>query len=331
MDFIKYSSLTNVSPKILQLMITAGLAGGTFAAFEKIHGCNFSAILRKGQDPVWARREDALKEGESFYQYEFIAKRYADKLSKVFKFLVDVGLATEDSVVQVYGEYAGTHENGAKIQKEVDYGSADWYIFDIKVDGKYMVPYATYAAALATNMLHVPLLKLGTLNECMAVPNDLQSTVKSMRERCVCEVVPGTDNIAEGTVVRAWGRVDYFHNGKLAVIKNKNTKFKGKKTPTVVVIKDLSEADNQSLAEAKSYLTKPRLDNVLSHIGDSLTAHDFGRVMGKFAQDAMKAFEEDTEKKFFEHFDDPARCKKQFMNEAAILLREVWVELVTGE
>lgn len=328
MDFIKYSSLTNVSSREIERMKNCGFTDGQFVTTEKIHGTNLSVVIRHNLTPVWCRRESPIAPGEKFYQYELIAKRYKWKLQDLFEFLVESGYATNDSVVQVYGEYAGAHDDGSKVQKQVDYGPFDWYVFDIKVNGIYLTPQVVFASLLAVDMKSTPLLLLGSFDECLAVPNDLQSVVKQINDTQKFEIVAGTDNIAEGTVIRRWDTIQYFPNGKLAVLKNKNTKFKGKKTPTVVIVKELSESDSVMLAEAKSYLTKPRLDNVLSHIGDNLTAKDFGRVMGLFAQDAMKAFEADTERMFFEMFDDPTRCKRMFMAEASALLREVWLDIL---
>lgn len=328
MDFIKYSSLTNVSEREVNRMKECGLTDGKFVATEKIHGTNLSVVLRHNIKPIWCRRESPIAPGEQFYQYESIAKCHKWKLQDLFDFLVESGYATIDSVIQVYGEYAGSHEDGSRVQKQIEYGPIEWYVFDIKVNGIYLTPQVVFAAMLAVDMKSVPVLTIGTFEECLAVPNDLQSVVMRANESHEITITPGTDNIAEGTVIRRWDAIQYFPNGRLAVLKNKNTKFKGKKTPTVVVVKELSESDSVMLAEAKSYLTKPRLDNVLSHIGNNLTDKDFGRIMGMFAQDAMKAFEADTERMFFEMFDDPTRCKRMFMTEASALLREVWMDIL---
>eukprot|EP01084_Bolivina_argentea_P235736 396577_1 len=79
---------------------------------------------------------------------------------------------------QVFGEFAGPG-----IQKNVDYGDKDFYVFDIIVttesgDVTYVDDYMMESFCNTFKFKMAPLLGRGKLEELIKLPNDLDSVVQ---------------------------------------------------------------------------------------------------------------------------------------------------------
>ncbi|CCI88754.1 RNA ligase, phage-associated [Yersinia phage phiR1-RT] len=200
--FAKYSSLENHSnSKIINKIRDEGhtVWDKIWVAREKIHGANFSIIITK--DSIsFAKRSGPIEPTESFFDYENVMARYMPG----FKLLQNSLTKLEDSHIQIFGELAGKG-----IQKEVDYGDKDFYIFDIiGANGVYLNDFVVSFICRNCRLKMAPLIATGSFDDLIKLPNDFQSLVNeynelwdpdktSVNKETKFELKTGTDNIAE--------------------------------------------------------------------------------------------------------------------------------------
>lgn len=345
--FVKYSSLTNhYEGKFINGVIMNGLTGGVWVAREKIHGANFSLITSDGIKVIPAKRSGEILPTEQFYGCEPVVAKYSESVRKMWDMLSTArqlsGVYSDELVIQVYGEFAGRG-----VQKDVDYGEKDFYVFDIRVNGEFLPDnvVANYAAAVGLKM--APLLAYGTFDEIRALPITFDSVVNLANSGAIpakngvepefknfMTLKDGEgENIAEGFVMKPV-QPAFMPNGERVAIKCKTTKFTEKKNKQANRFNApvaLSESDSAKLNEFTCFLTENRVKNVLSKIDSAnLTAKDFGRVMGLTVQDALEEIERNYGP-FLEQFENPTLAKKTFTNEASNLVRENWGAILNNE
>lgn len=346
--FVKYSSLTNhYEGKFINGVIMNGLTGGVWVAREKIHGANFSLITSDGIKVIPAKRSGEILPAEQFYGCEPVVAKYSEPVRKLWEMISTArqlsGVYSDELVIQVYGEFAGRG-----VQKDVDYGEKDFYVFDIRMNGQFLHDnmVANYAAAVGLKM--APLLAYGTFDEIRALPITFDSVVNLANSRAIPPQHNGVEpefknfmtlkdgegeNIAEGFVMKPV-QPAFMPNGERVAIKCKTTKFsekKNKQANRFNAPSELSENDKAKLDVFTCFLTENRVKNVLSKIDSAnLTAKDFGRVMGLTVQDALEEIERNYGP-FLEQFENPTLAKKTFTNEASNLVRENWGAILNNE
>lgn len=331
MEFNGYSSLENHhNGKFISKIRELALDSGEWVSREKIHGTNFSVLITA--DAIQpCKRSGPILPTENFFGYEIIMKRYA--LS--FKQMQESLELTKYSSVQVFGEFAGDG-----IQKGVDYGEKDFYVFDILVHdengSRYITDRGVEDIVNCYGFKIAPLIGRGTFEDLIKLPNDFQIIVNRYNEKAsedlesansqVWLLEEGTDNIAEGYVLKP-NEPKYLPNGSRVAIKCKNSKFSEKKKSDKLIQppKELSEADANLLTEFSEYATWNRVSNVVSKIGE-VTAKDFGKVMGLTLQDIF--VEAEREGLEINQAEDPALVKKQLQKLVQEVIREKWAELL---
>ncbi|ALF01930.1 RNA ligase [Citrobacter phage Margaery] len=345
--FVKYSSLTNhYEGKFINGVIMNGLTGGVWVAREKIHGANFSLITSDGIKVIPAKRSGEILPAEQFYGCEPVVAKYSEPVRKLWEMLFAArqisGNYDEELVIQVYGEFAGRG-----VQKDVDYGEKDFYVFDIRVNGRFLPDNVVANYAVAVGLKMAPLLAYGTFDEIRALPITFDSVVNLANSGAIpaqsfvepefknfMTLKDGEgENIAEGFVMKPVLPA-FMPNGERVAIKCKTTKFtekKNKQANRFNAPSELSETDKAKLNEFTCFLTENRVKNVLSKIDSAnLTAKDFGRVMGLTVQDALEEIERNYGP-FLEQFENPTLAKKTFTNEASNLVRENWGAILNNE
>ena len=345
--FVKYSSLTNhYEGKFINGVIMNGLTGGVWVAREKIHGANFSLITSDGIKVIPAKRSGEILPAEQFYGCEPVVAKYSEPVRKMWEMLSAArqlsGVHSDELVIQVYGEFAGRG-----VQKDVDYGEKDFYVFDIRVNGEFLPDNVVANYAVAVGLKMAPLLAYGTFDEIRALPITFDSVVNLANSGAIpaqsfvepefknfMTLKDGEgENIAEGFVMKPVLPA-FMPNGERVAIKCKTTKFtekKNKQANRFNAPSELSETDKAKLNEFTCFLTENRVKNVLSKIDSAnLTAKDFGRVMGLTVQDALEEIERNYGP-FLEQFENPTLAKKTFTNEASNLVRENWGAILNNE
>ncbi|AJD81988.1 RNA ligase [Yersinia phage vB_YenM_TG1] len=226
---------------------------------------------------------------------------------------------------------------GKGIQKEVDYGDKDFYVFDIIDNGVYLNDFVVSFICRNCRLKMAPLIATGSFDDLIKLPNDFQSLVNeynelwdpdktSVNKETKFELKTGTDNIAEGYVLKP---VEYTEltNGNRVAIKCKNSKFSEKKKSDKLIQPEahLSENDVILLQALLEFNTWNRVLNVVSHLGE-INAKMFGRVMGLTCQDIL--VEAEREGIDINTAEMPSLVKKRLTTEVQNTIRSQWSELL---
>ena len=300
-EFKKYSSIENHFYKdYLDQVREQVPADMQWVVQEKVHGTN-SSFLCDGNDVKFAKRTSILGDDEKFYDYQEILDEYRDKVLSLYSRVCQHHEGVES--ISVFGELCGgsyPHPDVQHIgrltviQKGVFYTPGhEFYGFDIyvftKEDGYYLSVDETNALFEAEGFFYAKPLFKGTLDECLAYPNEFQSKIAEWLGYPAIE-----DNICEGIVIRPV-TPHYLRTGSRALIKSKNARFAENKsvkrrnrqleTP-VEYSKELAELI-ESLA---SYVNENRLANVVSHIGEVRMPADLGKLIKEMSYDVVEDF-----------------------------------------
>lgn len=332
--FEKYSSLENhYNGKFIEKIRNAGFdVTEPWVAREKIHGTNFSIIIER--DAVTcAKRTGPILAGEDFFGYEIVLKKYNDSIKAVQHTI------KEGSSMQIFGEFAG-----GGIQKGVDYGEKDFYVFDILVKtaegtNQFVDDYMMETICNTFGFKLAPLLGRGKFDELSKLPNDLDVVVHRYNKAIEAhglkeanstpfQVEVENKNVAEGYVLKPC-YPKFFPNGARVAIKCKNSKFseKAKSDKPIKAKAVLTDVDKVALSTLAAYATLNRVNNVISKIGQ-VGLKDFGKVMGLTVQDILE--EAAREEIFITDADQPDVVKKELVTYVQGVIRPVWIELVSN-
>lgn len=332
--FEKYSSLENhYNGKFIEKIRNAGFdVTEPWVAREKIHGTNFSIIIER--DAVTcAKRTGPILAGEDFFGYEIVLKKYNDSIKAVQHTI------KEGSSMQIFGEFAG-----GGIQKGVDYGEKDFYVFDILVKtaegtNQFVDDYMMEQICNTFGFKLAPLLGRGKFDELSKLPNDLDVVVHRYNKAIEAhglkeanstpfQVEVENKNVAEGYVLKPC-YPKFFPNGTRVAIKCKNSKFseKSKSDKPIKAKAVLTDVDKVALSTLAAYATLNRVNNVISKIGQ-IGPKDFGKVMGLTVQDILE--EAAREEIFITDADQPDVVKKELVTYVQGVIRPVWIELVSN-
>lgn len=334
--FEKYSTLENhYNGKFIERIRNEGFdVTETWVAREKIHGTNFSVIVTKDSISA-AKRTGPILPGEDFFGYEIVMKKY-DAGFKAIQKILTTGLNQVVESYQIFGEFAG-----GGIQKGVDYGAKDFYVFDIKVTtpngSDYIDDYMMTLMCNTFGFKMAPLLGRGKFDDLSRLPNMLDVVVNEYNKAAeedltaanlkIWDAVVSDSNIAEGYVLKPC-YPKFFANGSRVAIKCKNSKFseKAKSDKPIKPKAELSEIDQDVLSKFAEYVTLNRVNNVISKIGE-VGPKDFGKVMGWTVQDIF--VEAEREGLEVIHTEQPDLVKKEITKLVQHMLRPAWIELVS--
>ena len=319
MEFKKYSSLEN-SDRIAylnkcEMNLPRGL-DTLCQVTEKIHGANFSFYI--DQDEIKTAKRTSFC-GDDFFSCGEVVERLCDQLSAAFHYTQSV-INDEITNIIVYGELAG---NG--IQKEVQYGDKDFYVYDIKANGVYLTTEQVYHLCNLFSLKHAPVLEPAmTLRSALAYDEEFKSLVLDVEG----------DNFAEGIVIKPIEPA-YLPSGERIAIKKKGERFSenaGTKFKEAKAVKELSLMDQIVCNNLCCYLNKNRLSNVLSK-EEKITQKEFGRVMGLLMQDAIEDYIKDNHEgyKLKDICEDHKLVSKKAMGIATLVVRENWLNILDGE
>lgn len=274
MEFRKFSSLENTyRQNLINKVEYEGKDNGQWIVTEKIHGANFSFWCDGTEVKVASRTQ--FVDG-TFFNCQAVINKYSENIMRLFHG------ANQGSVLVVYGELFG-----GNIQKEVEYGEKDFKAFDVVWDGTPINKLGAEEDCEAHGIGFVPILRLGSFAECLALGNTFQSTLTPSGYE--------DENTSEGLVIEpvvpSW-----LNNGTRIYFKNKTESFSEKKRqPKERQVFELSEEESDLMNEILEYNTSSRVLNVLSKVGE-ITNKDFGKVLGLTTQDLLEDFAKDTEK-----------------------------------
>lgn len=332
MKFVKYSSIENsYRTAFLNKIKQEGKDKGQFEVQEKIHGANLSFWISKAGIKC-ASRTGFLEEGDKFYNYKKVLARYETELLNLLNLL-------NEEEISVYGElFGGAYPHSdvpkiqtSRVQKGVFYSNdVEFIAFDIKTRSGSYLP--TVTARRYLNFCGIPVteaLFTGSLEECLAYPNEFQTTIPDLHG-----LPPIENNVCEGVVIRPVF-TEFLSNHSRVIIKNKNAKFKEKsgESDRPKVPKPKIQLDPQVVflrEQVSKYIVENRLRNVISKIG-TVTEKDFGKILGLFSRDIVEDFSKD-EADFSRISKDLQKQVTKFIsNEASNFIRPRFSNIIAGE
>ena len=277
---------------------------------EKIHGANaqFSCDITTGEKTVrFGKRSAFIEESESgFYGHKRVVARYEDSIKSLFDL---VNKAYDNKVTQmiIYGELFGGHypgvkndNNSKKVQDGVFYcPHNEFFAFDLAVrmekdeEFKYVNHLVMNTALKSVDIPGVPVLKTGSLNECLAYPNEFVTTIPQMFDLPEID-----DNICEGVVIKP-SKALWLPDGKRVIFKNKNEKFT-EKAHKPRVPKEPPELDDKAqevLNGMLAYLNENRVIAVISKHGEP-EFKKFGDYLKELNNEIVVEFDEENDSKF---------------------------------
>lgn len=340
--FTKYNSLTNhTDKKFLNKLMFAGLTDPsvTWIAREKIHGANFSFLVTADKIDV-AKRSGVIPDSENFFNHDEVVIKYRHAIREVFdRILRNASLYDSDDfginpemTVQIYGELAGRAKSGKQVQSEVDYGELEFFVFDIKVNERFLSETEMVMSVSPTKLLLAPMIKLGSFDELIGMRNDFDSFAERWKNDFNATAWDKMEHIqftgkntAEGFVMKPLKT--HFIGETRVAIKSKNEGFSEKKTKVKNFVPPvpMTEKDQEVLAELLTYNTENRIKNVLSKTGP-VNVKQFGMVMGLTVKDILEESEN-----ILDTAENPSIVKKQLVNDVSTLIRKNWINIMNGE
>ena len=296
--FKKYTSIENTyREEFLDRIKGHGFWDDEFIVQEKVHGANLSFWTTNGVDFFSAKRMYQISNDEKFYNHGIILKEIEPKLKNIW---IDLKNEFSDlKQVTIFGEIIGgdyphkeveRDKKSIMVQKGIFYSPKNhFYAFDILINSEiYLDVDMSNKHFEKQNLLHAKTIFRGNINDCLAHPNDFNSTLPT--EFNLPELVP---NSVEGVVIKPTN-TRHFNNGVRVILKHKNEKWtENKKYHKSIKLEDEPSDKVIKLKEAiLTYVNENRLNSVVSKIG--VVSHkDFGIVLGMFNKDVVEDFLKD--------------------------------------
>lgn len=301
MLFKKYSSVENsFEDEYLEKVRWQMPDDLKYVVQEKVHGANAS-FLCDGNEIKFAKRTALVMADEQFYGYAELVDLYRGKILALTKDVMKQCPGVMQ--VSIFGELFGgfyPHPDVPVIRDMVPVQKGIWYCpghefygFDIYViyegDGTFLSVEETNSLFEKYGFFYAKTLFTGTLDDCLAHPNAFVSHIPEW-----LGLPPIENNICEGIVIRPVVPM-FLRNGSRVMIKSKNERFAEKKTqrgpgPELDPAANYSNEMKELMAVLATFITEPRLDNVVSHIGEVQLPRDFGKLTGLFAKDIFEDF-----------------------------------------
>lgn len=327
MQFTKYNSIENTyQTEILEKIIAEGYSEQDFVVQEKVHGANLSFIT-DGSRILSAKRTDLLAEDEKFFNEQLVKEKYSQAIVALFNELVTTHHAT---TVTIFGEIFGggyphtavtKDPNTQLVQRGIYYTpSNDFFAFDILINND------TYLDVLTANQLfekygfiYAKTLFQGTLQQALVFENTFKTTIPTMFG------LPDIDgNVCEGTVIRPITPL-FLKSGLRVLLKNKNEAWlENNNHIDKAVLREffnigeaqqLSDSAIELCEEIYKLITKNRLANVLSKIGEVNSNKELGKVIGLLNKDILEEFFK-THKANYEALDKKeSKAINKFLNQ----------------
>lgn len=303
MEFRKYSSITNTyNIRFIEQIQQTIKPETKFACFEKLHGANFQLRLFEKDGKLvieYGKRTSILKKGEKFMDYKnyFLSPEFTESLTKIWEKLK----SEEVKHVVVYGEYFGGRyphpdfdpDSNKPVQKDIWYTQKRLFCgFDIIVNDKYMDIEKVNEIFKECGIFHLQPIKIGTLEELLEF--DVEEFYTTIPEQF--EFPQMENNFAEGIIIRPLTEMRTYRDNRV-ILKKKRSMYSEKKTVKNHTIKSkepISEKIMKLINELESYITLPRLENLISKEGRLEDQRRIMKFAGLYSQDIFKEYEENT-------------------------------------
>ena len=312
----------------------------SYVVTEKVHGSNSQLTYDLREKKFYlGSRNHYLGEDEKFYNLQLCLEPLKPSVARLAECLSNdlAKFGQHVTSVTVFGEICGgtyphkdvmVDKTAIKVQKGVFYSYTNcWLAYDIgyMTEGASRMYFLTASSFIDTCLLaqlpFVPVLGIrDSLDEALAFPNDGVSKVHE--KYCLPEI---EGNIMEGVVIRPLYEDVWFGYTRL-ILKNKNDKFKekwrAKKTESVA--EEIPEKVKQAMEEISQYITRNRVRNVISHLGE-VTEKDIGKVIMLTGQDVLKDYRKEYDTMQYLEKKEEKMVTKYMNGEVAKAVRDVIV------
>lgn len=290
--FKKYTSIENsYREKFIDAIISIVPKEQEWCVLEKIHGANIQ-IYYDDKGFNCGKRKSFIN--GSFYNSHNILPKYEENIKAIWE-EVNKNRKIKDLPIRIFGELFGGKYNGKYsrvkcVQKEVEYcQEIDAMFFDIMIDDDFL-PY--YKAMEIFEKYDIPYLKplaILPLDLALEYQNDFDSKIG--QDYYNLPIIKG--NTCEGTIIKPLNNEYKTHRGSRVIIKNKNAKFKEKRSvKKVSKLAPFSDKANELITNLESYITENRFNAVFSK--EEYTQKDFGMFLGDFVKDLREDAKKDN-------------------------------------
>ncbi len=325
MEVHKYNSIeNNYRQEFIDQIRKEGHGDRTYVVQEKAHGANLSMIT-DGKTVRAARRTGLLEPDEVFYNYLSVVRRLESTVLELFK-----ELAAQHSfeTLTIFGELIGggyPHPKTKKVegqklvQRGIYYAPRNkFYAFDILLDSNNFLDVETANRLFRKHdFLHAQTLFKGSLDDCLAYTSSPKTTIPEQ-----LGLPPLNGNIAEGVVIRPQQPV-FLNNGSRILVKNKNEHWSennaqiDRKLLDSILREEASPAAEAMAFTSLRYISRNRLNNVISKLGPDITLIPYGKLLGMFNQDILTDLKKDYPIAFSEMEKQDVKHVSKMVNERA--------------
>lgn len=278
---------------------------------EKIHGANFSFIY-EDKTLKFAKRKETLQWSDDFFAFQLVVEKIEHKIWRLFKAFQQ---ETPFDKCTIYGELFG----GAYPHKDVKnnndlqaiqtgvYYTPDiaFCAFDIAIEYEGERHYVAYEKAIklfeAHHIFYAKPLLIGKMQAALNYDIVFNSTIPNQ-----FNLPELADNLVEGVVVKPMQNIEVVtKRGTIRpILKIKNERFSEEKKfhqaqKWSFLPKNRSKSEDLSflLPDLRRYITKNRLNNVISKIGQGKIENETWRTTIEIAylQDILDDFKENNE------------------------------------
>jgi Rnl2 family RNA ligase len=277
---------------------------------EKIHGANFSFVY-EGNKLLFAKRKAYLKWTDDFFGFQSVVSLAEENITRLFEQL-RVDIKAEKYII--YGELFGgkyphpnviPHPHIQAIQTGVYYcPSIHFCAFDIAVESNKKKQYLDYKSAIAYfeqfNLFYTKALFSGKLNEALNFDIKINSQIPAQFN--LPEIA---SNLIEGVVIKPLIHTGLSNLPFRPILKLKNPEFdeekkfhEAEKWSYIPIVTSHSEELSFLVDEMTNYITRNRLNNVMSKIGGLDLANEkrLSEIKHEFLQDILIDFNDNNNK-----------------------------------
>ncbi|MDB4352961.1 hypothetical protein OAA60_05980 [Porticoccaceae bacterium] len=284
-SFKHYSSIENsYKQPVIDYFSNFTTPDTVWCATEKIHGSNFSATT-DGTTIKWGKRGSFLNDSQlsTFHSSHKIKEKYDESVIKAFNHINNKFSSEKLIKIHIFGEicggkYHGFKNTGKAVQKEVSYcPHIEFIVFDIfaSFENNDTDNNSTYQTFLDTStvveccessqLLHVPIMRTGTLTELISMNPTFLSHVYTMFDELDLPLLP--NNYAEGYVLKPMEEV-HTPRGRV-ILKFKSPRFSEKDTPKSKPKNNSTKVSHESNVQSLDDETQSILDRCYEYINDN--------------------------------------------------------------
>lgn len=228
----------------------------------------------------------------------------------------------------IYGKLFGGYWFGSKnspVLQRVSYSlEKEFLAFDVLVDDTWLTREAMDHYFKFTDLKLVPIYKTGSFKELMEESPNFQSTIPGFLGNDLPEGNP--ENFSEGFVLRPYK--DNYLAGpspesmpKPFCIKIKGDKFLEKENVKKRKTSEVYEGEHPLLEELSAYVTKSRLESVISKEGAEPTSKTFGKFLGLMLKDIWQdAVGDEVIQENYKEIQDYKHLNKQLTGKVRLVI-----------